>query len=186
MQITNHFLTFIRTDSLSFSLLTIFMATFWHVTQWTPSFTRPGNQTQKKLVNPANRVIFFKACLARTWGTWDTPKYLMCTLKADAMARGTNQKNHGSELMKWHSRLHLLSPLDTQIKSWTAEWQRALQTTAQAAHRGTGSTNSHNRAAPAAHYAKTEKQNLLYFTHSHFLIHFSTMWENFKNNFIAL
>lgn len=40
-------LTFIRTDSLSFSLLTIFMATFWFVTQWTPSFTRP--ETQKSL-----------------------------------------------------------------------------------------------------------------------------------------
>lgn len=34
-------LTFISTDSLSFSLLTIFIATFWHVTQWIPNFTRP-------------------------------------------------------------------------------------------------------------------------------------------------
>lgn len=32
------------TDSLSFSLLTILMATFWQVTQWTPSFTRPETQ----------------------------------------------------------------------------------------------------------------------------------------------
>lgn len=34
-------LTFISTDSLSFSRLTIFMATFWHVTQWIPSLTNP-------------------------------------------------------------------------------------------------------------------------------------------------
>lgn len=44
---TNESLTFIRTDSLSFSLLTIFMATFWHVTQWMPSFTRPETQTEE-------------------------------------------------------------------------------------------------------------------------------------------
>lgn len=35
-------LTFISTDSLSFSRLTILTATFWQVTQWIPSFTRPG------------------------------------------------------------------------------------------------------------------------------------------------
>ena len=33
--------TFISTDSLSFSRLTIFIATFFPVTQWTPSLTRP-------------------------------------------------------------------------------------------------------------------------------------------------
>ena len=36
-------LTFIRTDSVSFSLLTILMATFFPVTQCTPSLTKPGN-----------------------------------------------------------------------------------------------------------------------------------------------
>lgn len=38
--------TFIRTDSESFSLFTIFMATFCPVMQWTPSFTRPERQTE--------------------------------------------------------------------------------------------------------------------------------------------
>lgn len=40
--------TFINTDSLSFSRLTIFMATFWHVTQWTPSLTSPAQKKRKK------------------------------------------------------------------------------------------------------------------------------------------
>ena len=35
------YLTFINTDSLSFSLLTILMATFFPETQWTPSLTKP-------------------------------------------------------------------------------------------------------------------------------------------------
>lgn len=40
--------TFINTDSLSFSRLTIFMATFWHVTQWTPSFTSPEKKKERQ------------------------------------------------------------------------------------------------------------------------------------------
>ena len=38
-------LTFISTDSLSFSRFTILMATFWHVTQWIPNLTRPAINT---------------------------------------------------------------------------------------------------------------------------------------------
>ena len=37
--------TFIRTDSESFSLFTIFIATFCPVMQWTPNFTRPEGGT---------------------------------------------------------------------------------------------------------------------------------------------
>ena len=40
--------TFIRTDSESFSLLTIFMATFCPVIQWTPSFTSPERHTERE------------------------------------------------------------------------------------------------------------------------------------------
>lgn len=48
--------TFINTDSLSFSRLTIFMATFWHVTQWTPSLTSPA-QKKKKEKRSHNKTI---------------------------------------------------------------------------------------------------------------------------------
>lgn len=41
--------TFISTDSLSFSRLTILMATFWHVTQWTPSLTNPARRDNKHI-----------------------------------------------------------------------------------------------------------------------------------------
>lgn len=42
--IISGFLTFIRTDSESFSLLTILMATFCPVIQWRPSLTSPEGQ----------------------------------------------------------------------------------------------------------------------------------------------
>lgn len=45
--------TFIRTDSDSFSLLTILMATFWPVIQWIPSLTSPErwNEREKKYMS---------------------------------------------------------------------------------------------------------------------------------------
>lgn len=51
-------ITFISTDSLSFSLLTIFIATFWHVTQWTPNFTSPGEKKEKEHWLDAYSVIW--------------------------------------------------------------------------------------------------------------------------------
>ena len=41
-------LTFINTDSLSFSLLIIFIATFFPSTQWTPNFTSPMRGEEEK------------------------------------------------------------------------------------------------------------------------------------------
>ena len=43
-------LTFIKTDSLNFSLFMILMATFLPITQWTPSFTSPVNKTLSYLL----------------------------------------------------------------------------------------------------------------------------------------
>lgn len=40
-------LTFINTDSLNFSLLIIFIATFLPSTQWTPNLTSPA-ETEKR------------------------------------------------------------------------------------------------------------------------------------------
>lgn len=51
--------TFISTDSLSFSRLTIFMATFWHVTQWTPSLTNPARREATKTFDWVKWSIFF-------------------------------------------------------------------------------------------------------------------------------
>lgn len=63
--------TFIKTDSLSFSRLTIFMATFWHVTQWTPSLTSPA---EKERTHNKNRLLYLlvgiisRKCVQRTPG----------------------------------------------------------------------------------------------------------------------
>lgn len=46
----NKVLTFMRTDSLSFSLFTIFIATLFPETQWTPSFTSPGRKAHDDLL----------------------------------------------------------------------------------------------------------------------------------------
>ena len=45
------YITFINTDSLNFSLLTILMATLFPVTQCTPSFTRPAKKALKPHYN---------------------------------------------------------------------------------------------------------------------------------------
>lgn len=46
--VTVSYRTFIRTDSDSFSLLTILMATFWPVIQWTPSLTSPERHVERQ------------------------------------------------------------------------------------------------------------------------------------------
>ncbi len=49
-------LTFIRTDSLNFSLLMILTATFFPLEQWTPNFTKP-ERYKKSTVSMSNLML---------------------------------------------------------------------------------------------------------------------------------